>query len=102
MVKQTVHLKTSSCFGHRTIESQVMHLPVIKSLSGTFCFEAGFCVIFLAATWDTASSSVDSNPAAGTDAPSRFLFAEKSEGNGWLTERPWPGLLLDFDVFEAP
>jgi hypothetical protein len=40
IVKQTVHLKTFNSFGQRTIESQVMHFPAIKSLSENFCFEA--------------------------------------------------------------
>lgn len=88
IVKQTVHLNTFKSFGQRTIESQVMHLPVFKSLSGTFCL--GVFVLYAAfrtATGDIRSSSVESKPDTAADSPWRF-FPENSDGNGWLIERP--------------
>jgi hypothetical protein len=89
IVTHTVHLNTFNSFGHRTIESHVMHFPVRKSLSGTFCFPPDLFVVVLLG--EPESLSVDSNPPAAPGSPLRFFFPVKIEGNGWLIDRPWPG-----------
>jgi hypothetical protein len=96
IVKHTVHLNTFRSFGQRTIESQVIHFPVIKSLSGTLiCFALGFSDVFRANVGDIESSSVDSNPAPLS--PWAFFRPVNSEGKGWLIDLPWLAVLLGFE-----
>jgi hypothetical protein len=62
IVKQTVHLNTCRFLGHRTIESQVMHFPVFKSLSGDLlCLPLESCCCERTGELPE-SSSVDSSP----------------------------------------
>ena len=96
MVKQTVHLKTCNSFGHLTVESQVIHFPVLKSLSGTFCL-----------TGEDESSSVVSNPPPAAPppvltSPFCFFLPANSDGKGWLMDRPWPGVREGFVEADGP
>ena len=89
MVRHTVHLKTLSSFGHRTVESHVMHFPVINSRSMALD-DLVFCAVF-AGPFD----EVKEDPSAGAtsfamaaDDPSRFFLLWNIGGNGWLIDLP--------------
>lgn len=95
IVKQTVHLNTLSTFGHRTIESQVIHFPVVNSLSGTFT-----CLGVRLSAASSLSSLLNSNLAVPPATSScLFFLPEKMAGKGWLIERPW---LADLAEGEGP
>ena len=88
IVRQTVHLKTFNPFGHRTIESQVIHFPVMRSASG-----ARNGLVALDAPDNTGilgSLPIGSKVVLVLPFSAGFFFLwEKREGNGWLIDRPW-------------
>lgn len=87
MVRHTVQRKTFKSLGHRTVESQVMHLPVIRSRSAALVDLFGTdCAGLFEAAHDGASREVSA--AIAVDEPSRFFLLGKMEGNWWLMDRP--------------
>jgi hypothetical protein len=90
IIKHTVHLNTFNSFGHRTVESHVIHFPAIKSLPEIIAALAvGFSAVLRAATGEILSSSVDSNPPFPVASPCFFFRPENRVGKGWLIDRPW-------------
>lgn len=92
MVMQMVHLNVCSSLGQRTNDPQVMQRPVAKSLLPTeeplrwFRIKGGF-------TFKPGPSTPDSESESpwAVVGLALFFLLEKSEGNGWLTERTWRG-----------
>lgn len=94
---QMVHLKTTNSLGQRTKDPHVIQVPVEKSLLPLgppllwdfmgFCFDIAAALLALA-----ASSSVNPRSGGGPLADAcLFFFLVKSNGNGWLMERPCCG-----------
>ena len=88
MVKQTVHRKTFSSLGHRTVESHVMHFPVLRSLSAALAdlLDVGFAGLW--EDWASDSTQYGTSCVIAELSPSRFFFPANIEGNGWLIDLP--------------
>ena len=96
MVMQMVHRNNCRSLGQRTSEPQVMQRPVAKSVLPTDApfrwprIGGGLPLTLNPGSSPSAPESDSESSAPGTGSAFFFLL-EKSDGNGWLTERMWRG-----------
>lgn len=88
IVRHTVQRNTFKPLGHRTVESQVMHLPVIRSRSTALAGLFGMAFVGLLDGADGSPSDRRVSAAMAVDDPSRFFLLWKMDGKGWLMDRP--------------
>lgn len=84
IVIHTVHLKTFSSLGHRTIASHVIQFPVVNSLSGALA-------CFVVPLYNCFTKAAEAPPSSTESAPTSLpffvvFFPVKSDGNGWLID----------------
>lgn len=88
MVKQVVHLNTFRSWGQRTIELQVVQLPVIgcREVEGIFLL-ADLCAYLLLLDGVYNPSSDEDISSCRCCALLSGRLPPKSDGNGWLSDR---------------